>query len=84
VRALNLFVHDIYHERAILRAGDPGRAGVQQLAVPPEMDGVDVPSGIYSHIAGIDVVRAGQGEFYVLEDNLRVPSGVSTCWRTAR
>jgi uncharacterized circularly permuted ATP-grasp superfamily protein len=41
------------------------------------MHGVDVPAGIYSHISGIDVVRAGQGEFYVLEDNLRVPSGVS-------
>jgi uncharacterized circularly permuted ATP-grasp superfamily protein len=41
------------------------------------MQGMDVPGGIYAHIAGIDVVRAGQGEFYVLEDNLRVPSGVS-------
>jgi uncharacterized circularly permuted ATP-grasp superfamily protein len=43
----------------------------------PEMQGVDVPGGIYAHIAGVDVVRAGAGEFYVLEDNLRVPSGVS-------
>jgi uncharacterized circularly permuted ATP-grasp superfamily protein len=47
----------------------------------PEMMGVDVPGGIYSHIAGIDIVRAPmpgrQGEYYVLEDNLRVPSGVS-------
>ena len=43
----------------------------------PEMQGIDVPGGIYAHIAGIDVVRAGAGEFYVLEDNLRVPSGVS-------
>ena len=41
------------------------------------MQGIDVPNGIYAHIAGIDVVRAGKGEFYVLEDNLRVPSGVS-------
>ena len=41
------------------------------------MQGVDVPGGIYAHIAGIDIVRAGEGEFYVLEDNLRVPSGVS-------
>src|SRR5512145_1953922 len=41
------------------------------------MHGVDVPGGIYSHISGIDVVRAGEGEIYVLEDNLRVPSGVS-------
>ena len=42
-----------------------------------EMQGIDVPGGIYAHIAGVDVVRAGAGEFYVLEDNLRVPSGVS-------
>ena len=41
------------------------------------MDGVTVPKGIYSHVAGVDMVRAGQGEYYVLEDNLRVPSGVS-------
>jgi uncharacterized circularly permuted ATP-grasp superfamily protein len=43
----------------------------------PQMKGIDVPGGIYSHIAGIDIVRADGGEFYVLEDNLRVPSGVS-------
>ena len=42
-----------------------------------EMLGVDVPGGIYAHVAGVDVVRAGGGEYYVLEDNLRVPSGVS-------
>ncbi len=42
-----------------------------------EMQGMDVPGGIYAHIAGVDVVRAGEGEYYVLEDNLRVPSGVS-------
>jgi uncharacterized circularly permuted ATP-grasp superfamily protein len=43
----------------------------------PEMRGVDVASDIYAHIAGVDIVRAGAGEYYVLEDNLRVPSGVS-------
>ena len=42
-----------------------------------EMAGMDVPGGIYAHIAGVDIVRAGAGEYYVLEDNLRVPSGVS-------
>ena len=42
-----------------------------------EMQGMDVPGGIYAHIAGIDVVRAGEGDYYVLEDNLRMPSGVS-------
>src|SRR5437773_6600678 len=41
------------------------------------MQGIEVPGGIYAHIAGVDLVRAGEGEFYVLEDNLRVPSGVS-------
>jgi hypothetical protein len=41
------------------------------------MQGVDVPGSIYAHIAGVDIVRAGAGEYYVLEDNLRVPSGVS-------
>ena len=41
------------------------------------MRGIDVPGGIYAHIAGVDIVRAGDGEYYVLEDNLRVPSGVS-------
>ena len=44
----------------------------------PEMVGLDVPGGIYAHVAGIDLVRAGAGEYYVLEDNLRTPSGVSS------
>jgi uncharacterized circularly permuted ATP-grasp superfamily protein len=78
VRALNAFLHDIYHEQEIVRAG---RIPAEQIfgngQYRPEMQGVDVPGGIYAHIAGIDVVRAGAGEHYVLEDNLRVPSGVS-------
>jgi uncharacterized circularly permuted ATP-grasp superfamily protein len=78
MQALNAFVADIYHGQDILRAGI--LSPEQIFCNPqyrPEMQGVDVPGGIYSHIAGIDIVRAGQGEFYVLEDNLRVPSGVS-------
>ena len=78
VRALNAFVADIYHEQDILRAAVI--APEQIYCNPqyrPEMQGMDVPGGIYAHIAGIDVVRAGPGEFYVLEDNLRCPSGVS-------
>ncbi len=78
VRALNAFIGDIYHLQEILKAGV--LAAEQIFCNPqyrPEMQGLDVPGGIYAHIAGIDVVRAGQGEFYVLEDNLRVPSGVS-------
>ncbi len=78
MRALNRFIHDVYHEQDIVRAGRiPAEQVLRNSQYRPEMHGVDVPGGIYSHISGIDVVRAGQGEFYVLEDNLRVPSGVS-------
>src|SRR6478736_6994511 len=78
VRALNAFIHDIYHDQEILRAGIiPADQVLRNSQYRPEMQGVDVPNKIYAHIAGIDMVRAGAGEFYVLEDNLRVPSGVS-------
>jgi uncharacterized circularly permuted ATP-grasp superfamily protein len=78
VRALNRFIHDIYHGQDIVRAGRiPAEQVFRNVQYRPEMHGVDVPGGIYSHISGIDVVRAGEGDFYVLEDNLRVPSGVS-------
>jgi len=78
VRTLNLFLHDIYHEQNIIKAGViPAEQIFCNAQYRPEMQGIDVVAGIYSHIAGIDVVRAGAGEFYVLEDNLRVPSGVS-------
>ncbi len=78
VRALNLFLHDIYHEQAILKAGViPEERVLNNTQYRREMQGMDVPGGIYAHIAGVDVVRAGEGEYYVLEDNLRVPSGVS-------
>ena len=78
VQALNLFIHDIYHEQSIVRAGVmPAEQVFRNAQYRPEMQGITVPSDIYAHIAGIDIVRAGEGEFYVLEDNLRVPSGVS-------
>jgi uncharacterized circularly permuted ATP-grasp superfamily protein len=78
VRALNAFIHDIYHEQDILRAGlIPAEQVLCNPQYRPEMQGVDVPGGIYAHIAGIDIVRDDAGEFRVLEDNLRVPSGVS-------
>jgi uncharacterized circularly permuted ATP-grasp superfamily protein len=78
VRALNLFLHDIYHEQAILRAGVvPAERVLGNAQYRHEMVGVDVPLDIYAHVAGIDVVRLPGGEFCVLEDNLRVPSGVS-------
>ncbi len=78
VKALNMFLWDVYHEQKILKAGCiPADQVLNNAQYRPEMVGVDVPGEIYAHIAGVDVVRAGDGEFYVLEDNLRVPSGVS-------
>ena len=78
VTALNRFIHDVYHDQDILRAGlIPKDLVLRNSQYRPEMKGVAVPRDIYCHISGIDIVRAGQGEFYVLEDNLRVPSGVS-------
>ena len=78
VRALNAFINDIYHGQEILKAGHiPAEQVLCNAQYRPEMQGIDVPGDTYAHIAGVDVVRAGKGEFYVLEDNLRVPSGVS-------
>ncbi|HTH73367.1 MAG TPA: circularly permuted type 2 ATP-grasp protein [Trinickia sp.] len=78
VNALNRFIFDIYHDQDIVRAGViPHEQIVANGQYRPEMKGVSVARDIYAHIAGIDIVRAGAGEFYVLEDNLRVPSGVS-------
>ncbi len=78
VQALNRFLHDVYHDQEFLRAGRMPREQVlRNSQYRPEMLGVDVASNIYAHIAGVDIVRAGAGEYYVLEDNLRVPSGVS-------
>lgn len=78
VRALNCFIHDVYHGQDIFRAGRiPADAVLRNGMFRPEMCGVDVPGSVYTHIAGIDVVRVNEDEFYVLEDNLRTPSGVS-------
>jgi uncharacterized circularly permuted ATP-grasp superfamily protein len=82
VTALNRFLHDVYHDQEIMRAGIiPAGQVLNNAQYRQEMAGVYVPHRIYSHICGIDIVRApnakGEGEYYVLEDNLRVPSGVS-------
>ena len=82
VTALNRFIHDVYHDQEIVKAGIvPAEQILSNAQFRPEMIGVDVPGGVYSHISGIDIVRAanpdGSGTYYVLEDNLRVPSGVS-------
>lgn len=78
VRALNMFLRDIYHGRDILRAGlIPEDLIFQNPVFRPEMNGQNVPHDIYVHIAGIDIVRVDADNFYVLEDNARTPSGVS-------
>jgi uncharacterized circularly permuted ATP-grasp superfamily protein len=78
VRALNAFLYDIYHRQEIIRAGRiPAELITRNEAFLPEMIGFDPPRKIYSHIIGTDIVRTGENEFFVLEDNLRTPSGVS-------
>jgi uncharacterized circularly permuted ATP-grasp superfamily protein len=78
VKALNLFLRDIYHGRDILRANlIPDDLIFQNPVFRPEMNGQDVPHDIYVHIAGVDIVRVDADQFYVLEDNARTPSGVS-------
>ena len=78
VRAINAFLHDIHHGQEIIKA----RRIPQELirrndACVPQMIGVSPPGGVYHHIVGIDPVCTGDGQFYVLEDNARTPSGVS-------
>jgi len=78
VRALNAFMYDIYHRQEIIKAGRiPEELIINNSAFVPEMIGAEPPRGIYSHVIGIDIVRTGENEFYVLEDNTRTPSGVS-------
>jgi uncharacterized circularly permuted ATP-grasp superfamily protein len=78
VRALNMFLADIYGAREILRAGVvPEDLVFQNPYFRPQMNGVRVPGGVYVQVAGVDVVRTDDNAFYVLEDNLRTPSGVS-------
>jgi uncharacterized circularly permuted ATP-grasp superfamily protein len=78
VRALNAFLADAYNEREICRAG---LIPEQQLLMNAEFvsmaQGLKLPGGVHAHIAGIDLVRVGEKDFYVLEDNVRTPSGVS-------
>jgi uncharacterized circularly permuted ATP-grasp superfamily protein len=78
VRAINAFLYDIYHRQEILRAGRvPVELIAKNDAYLPQMIGMDPPGGIYTHIIGVDIVRTGPNQFYVLEDNARTPSGVS-------
>ena len=78
VQALNAFLDDIYHRQEILRAGRvPPALVANNEAFLPEMIGMKPPGGVYTHIIGVDIVRTGEDEFFVLEDNARTPSGVS-------
>lgn len=78
VRAINAFLHDIYHRQEILRAGIvPVELISRNVAFLPQMIGVTPPGNVYTHIVGTDIVRTGEDDFFVLEDNARTPSGVS-------
>jgi uncharacterized circularly permuted ATP-grasp superfamily protein len=76
--ALNLFLHDIYHEQSIVRDGIIPEDVIRQAPhFRAEMVGFDVPKDIYIHICGTDLIRDADGRYLVLEDNARCPSGVS-------
>jgi uncharacterized circularly permuted ATP-grasp superfamily protein len=78
VRALNLFIDDVYHDRKIVRDRIIPEELIQTattLRLP--CMGHSPPKGVWCHVNGVDLVRDGNGQFYVLEDNLRCPSGVS-------
>ncbi len=78
VRGVNAFLHDIYHRQEILRAGVvPIELIAKNAAFLPQMMGVTPPGNVYTHIVGTDIVRTGEDDFFVLEDNARTPSGVS-------
>ena len=78
IRALNMFIHDVYHDQHIIKAGIvPAEQILVNDGYQPWMNNIDLPEPIYAHISGIDLIRHGDGRYYVLEDNLRTPSGVS-------
>lgn len=78
VKAINMFLHDIYHDQEIVKAGlVPPEFVLLNPAYRPEMHGIEPPNRVYAHIAGIDLIRTGERDFFVLEDNVRTPSGVS-------
>ena len=78
IAALNLFLNDIYHDQEILKDGVIPRFYIEDAkSYRKEFRGVDVPKDIYIHICGSDLIRGGDGTYYVLEDNARCPSGAS-------
>ncbi len=78
VRAINAFIDDVYGARRIINDGTiPADIVLANPQFLPEMIGVRPPAGVYTHIIGVDIVRTGESDFFVLEDNARTPSGVS-------
>ena len=78
VMALNKFLWDIYHEKRIIKDGIvPEEFVYSSKGYMPECEGISPQNGIYAHISGIDLVEGKDGQWYVLEDNLRIPSGAS-------
>jgi uncharacterized circularly permuted ATP-grasp superfamily protein len=78
IHALNEFIDDIYHEQKILKDGViPREVILSANSYRPQCQGLNPPRRIWCHITGTDLVRHTDGQYYVLEDNLRVPSGVS-------
>jgi uncharacterized circularly permuted ATP-grasp superfamily protein len=78
IHALNLFLDDVYGRKLILtQGGIPAETVLSSPLYTREVEGLPVPHGVHCHIGGIDLIRDGKGEFFVLEDNLRTPSGVS-------
>ena len=78
VKALNMFLWDIYHEKNIIKDGVvPEEFVYSSKGYMPECEGIDPVGKVYAHIAGIDLVEGKDGQWYVLEDNLRIPSGAS-------
>ncbi len=78
LKALNLFINDLYHDQKILKDGVIPRFVIEQSSnYRKECEGFTPAFGVWAHVCGTDLVRDTDGEFYVLEDNLRVPSGVS-------
>jgi uncharacterized circularly permuted ATP-grasp superfamily protein len=78
VKAINIFLYDIYHDQEIVKAGlVPPELVLLNSAFRPEMLGIEPPRHVYAHVAGIDLIRTGEKDFFVLEDNVRTPSGVS-------
>lgn len=78
IEAINMFLDDVYHDQKILRDKViPGEVIYSASSFRKQCQGLNPPEGIWCHITGTDLVRDRDGQFYVLEDNMRCPSGVS-------